>query len=400
MISGTNEVPARPRETPIPGPHDELDARSFHETLERARGATREDALAALGQSPLGLEGAASLLSVPREDILEELLVRSHAVTESRFHRTVLVLAPCYVSSFCANGCVYCRFNVEESPARRWISPRKAGEEVAALAARGFRRVVLVAGDLGSALSPQGITEVVAEARRHVPEVDLAVGAARESQYRTWNRAGAQGVTCYQETYDRAVYAQVHPSGPKSRYDRRLAALEMAGRAGMSRLGLGVLLGLADPMADLLALIFHARRLGRLFPDARLTVALPRLEPDVLVPVRRHAVPDEELLRLMGVLRLALPDAGLIDFPREPEWMRGRLLTAGVTHMTSDAGPGHGRAFVECLHDDGEREARDDRRDLELTWDLEDLGYRVVRDEGGAGGARARAANQGTGRAM
>ena len=376
MISVANEPVTRAAETPFPAA---LDIRAFHRALARARGTTREAALRALKRIPLDPEGAAALLSVPRDAILDELLVRSHDVTESLFHRTVLVLAPCYLSSFCANLCTYCRYNFRESPERRWISPVKVGEEVAALAERGFRRVVLVAGELRTAASPKYIVDSVTEARRFVPEVDLAVGAASEPQYRAWNAAGAQGVTCYQETYDRAVYAAVHPGGPKSRFDRRLGALERAGRAGMTRLGLGILLGLADPRADLLALIAHARHLRRLFPDARLTVALPRLAPDAL-PGQGHIVEDEELLRLMGVLRLSLPDAGLIDFPREPEWMRGRLLTAGVTHMTSDAGPGHGRAFVECLHDNGTREARDHRRDLELIWDLEDLRYRIVRE--------------------
>ena len=36
---------------------------------------------------------------------------------------------------------------------------------------------------------------------------------------------------------------------------------------------------------------------------------------------------------------------------------------------------------MECLHDDGIPGARDERTDLELTWDLEDLGYHIVRDE-------------------
>lgn len=377
MISATNEAGRRTASGPSPSP---IDTRFFQRVLARARGTTREAALRALKSIPLDTEGAAALLSAPRDSILDELLVRSHDVTESFFHRTVLVLAPCYLSSFCANVCTYCRYNFRESPERRWISPAKAGEEVAALAARGFRRVVLVAGELRTAATPSYLVDTVTEARRFVPEVDLAVGAASEPQYHAWNAAGAQGVTCYQETYDRAVYAAVHPSGPKSRYDRRLGALERAGRAGMSRLGLGILLGLADPRADLLALIAHARHLRRLFPEARLTVALPRLALDAL-PGQRYDVEDEELLRLMGVLRLSLPDAGLIDFPREPEWMRGRLLTAGVTHMTSDAGPGHGRAFVECLHDNGMREARDHRRDLELIWDLEDLRYRILREE-------------------
>jgi len=280
------------------------------------------------------------------------------------------------------NGCVYCRYNTEEPPARRWISPLEVGEEVGSLARRGVRRVVLVAGEDRSAASPEYIAQAAAQARRYVSEVDLAVGSASEAEYREWKLAGADGVFCYQETYDRAVYASVHPAGAKSRYDERIGALERAGRAGMSRLGLGVLLGLGPPAADLLALIEHARRLALLFPSARLTVALPRLNaaPGSPLPESAHPVTDEELLRLVAVARLALPRAGIIAFPREPEWLRGRLLSAGVTQMTSRGGVDPG-AFVECLHDDGATGSRDGRTELELVWDLEDLGYHVAREE-------------------
>ena len=117
--------------------------------LDAARGMARERALAALGESPLSLEGAASILSVPRDGILDELLVRSRAVTESVFHRRVLVLAPCYLSSFCVNGCSYCRYNAEEAPARRWISLPEVGEEVACAADQTssmFWRIMLHSG--------------------------------------------------------------------------------------------------------------------------------------------------------------------------------------------------------------------------------------------------------------
>ena len=167
----------------------------------------------------------------------------------------------------------------------------------------------------------------------------------------------------------------------------------------MSRLGLGILLGLSDPAPDLLALIAHARYLQSRFPSARLTVALPRLECRAGDPPAERAVEDLELLRLVGILRLSLPTAGLIAFPREPEWMRGRLLTAGVTHITACGGPRHPGDEVECLHDDGVPGTQDLRSDFELQWDLEDLGYTSLRQDDATGPPHA-ATLQGTGSAM
>ncbi len=63
--------------------------------------------------------------------------------------------------------------------------------------------------------------------------------------------AGACGVTLYQETYQEPLYGRYHPLGTKVWFDWRLEAPERAAEAGMKRLGLGILLGLADPRLDL-----------------------------------------------------------------------------------------------------------------------------------------------------
>ena len=49
----------------------------------------------------------------------------------------------------------------------------------------------------------------------------------------------ARAVILYQETYDRKVYAQAHPAGPKANYHWRLTALERAIAAGFRRVGIG-----------------------------------------------------------------------------------------------------------------------------------------------------------------
>ena len=83
----------------------------------------------------------------------------------------------------------------------------------------------------------------------------MAVELAAQStaSYRQMFRAGASGVTLYQETYQEELFARYHPLGTKVWFDWRLEAPERAAEAGMSRLGLGILLGLADPLEDIRA---------------------------------------------------------------------------------------------------------------------------------------------------
>ena len=54
------------------------------------------------------------------------------------------------------------------------------------------------------------------------------------------------GLTIYQEVYDKAVYRKVHPFGPKTDYKFRLDAPERGAEAGMRNVNIGVLFGLDD----------------------------------------------------------------------------------------------------------------------------------------------------------
>jgi 2-iminoacetate synthase len=93
--------------------------------------------------------------------------------------------------------------------------------------------------------------------------VHLNLGALSTAQYRRLHDAGAVGYHLYQETYDAEVYQAVHPAGPKRDMAWRLEAPARAASGGFESLGLGVLLGLAEPTEDLARLMEHAREVGR-----------------------------------------------------------------------------------------------------------------------------------------
>ncbi|MFQ5700825.1 MAG: radical SAM protein [Acidobacteriota bacterium] len=355
----------------------------FLSELERMQRADREPAPgidADPGGStpipPLDLRAAVRLLREP-SPCPDELLDRARRLTDEVFGRSILLFAPCYLSSFCVNHCLYCGFRFPAGGKRRFLSPDEAMDQIRFLAGRGMRRILLVTGEYPRLVTAEYLAGIIARGRTLGLELSVEVAPGPTRFYRRLVRAGAEGVVCYQEVYDRREYALLHPRGPKSRFAFRLGALERAGAAGMKRLGLGVLLGMsADPVRQVVSLIAHVRFLARLFPAAHITVSLPRLRPAVASFEPAAVVDDETLLRFFCVLRLALPRAGLVLSTRESAGMRRRLLQAGITQMS--AGSVTVPGGYGAPGDDLGQFAIADRRSIpEVVADLEARGYAV-----------------------
>jgi 2-iminoacetate synthase len=277
---------------------------------------------------------------------LAELSARAADVTAAEFGplapgdsgvggRRMLLYAPIYLSSYCVNHCVYCGFNYAKGIQRRHLGVEEAVGEANVLLGRGLKHQLLLAGEFPQLHTTEYFVEII---RRLValgvrPAVEIAPRAT--SSYAAMAAAGACGVTLYQETYDERRYARYHPRGPKASYDWRLEGLDRAGDAGMERLGLGVLLGLADPRADLLALMRHADYLHGRFPDRTLALSLPRINepPGSFRPP--FVVDDETFVRLYCVLRLAFPKAQLVLSTRESVAMRSRLAPICITQLSA-----------------------------------------------------------------
>lgn len=249
--------------------------------------------------------------------------------------RRMALYAPLYLSSFCTNYCAYCGFRFPHSIRRKHLTHEQAVREAAALNGRGFRHILLVAGDFPSLTTVEyyaGILRTLS-ARGVQPTVEVAPQSTRA--YAALARAGARGVTLYQETYLEDLYQRYHARGSKAAFDWRLEGLERAAEAGMARLGLGVLLGLADPRQDVVRLMRHGRYLASRFPDRTIAFSLPRIReaPDGFQPP--YPVDDETLVRLYCGLRVAFPRAELVLSTREPAALRNRLAALCITQMSA-----------------------------------------------------------------
>ncbi len=257
-------------------------------------------------------------------------------------NRTMVLYTPLYLSSHCVNYCSYCGFRFGEDIERRHLTEQEALEQADILAARGFRHVLLVAGDFPKLTSTAYFANIIRALQHMGLEIAVEIAPLSTAGYAELVEAGACGVTLYQETYDSRRYADYHWRGTKAAYDWRLEAPERAAEAGMARLGLGVLLGLAEPTAELVALIRHGRYLQARFPHLQLSFGLPRIHeaPGDFTPP--YVVDDALFVRLYAVLRLAFPRAHLVLSTRESVDLRSRLAQLCVTQMSagSSTAPG------------------------------------------------------------
>ncbi len=275
-------------------------------------------------------------LMAPCDDVrLEEMARQARALTLRHFGKTMRLFAPLYLSNECVNICQYCGFSRTNPILRTTLTPEQVGSEAEYLAARGFRSVLLVAGEHPKFVSADYVVDCIARTRACVPSVSLEIGPAEEPDYRSFTEAGADGLIVYQETYCTEVYERLHTSGPKRDFHWRLDCPQRAANGGFKRVGIGALLGLTDWRQEVLALAAHADFLMRVCWKSFLTVSFPRLRPAAGGFQPEAPVSDRDFVQILCALRLVFPQIGLVLSTREPAALRDRLFQLGITHTSA-----------------------------------------------------------------
>jgi len=290
------------------------------------------------GAGPGGwrLDDLAVLLSAPAAARLEELASVAHRLTVRRFGRTVHLFAPLYLSNQCVSVCTYCGFSAGNEIARRTLAVDEVVAEADALLARGFRQVLLVAGEHARIVSKDYLVACVEALAPRVPSLSVEVQVWDTATYRRLVDAGCDGLVVYQEAYDRDTYAACHLKGKKRNYEWRLGAPDRGAEAGMRRLGIGALLGLhPDWRSETLATAAHAVALIHRWWRVEVSVSLPRLRPAAGDFQAGHPLADRDFVQVLCALRVVLPDVGISLSTRESAAFRDALVPLGVTTMSA-----------------------------------------------------------------
>ncbi|OGC21405.1 thiamine biosynthesis protein ThiH [candidate division WOR-1 bacterium RIFOXYB2_FULL_42_35] len=288
---------------------------------------SQEEVRSILQIERLSLADFESLLSDSATEIIEELAQKAQRLTQKHFGKTMQFYAPIYLSNECNNQCVYCGFNSKVSGQRVSLSVEQAVAEAKVLAQMGFRHILLVSGEKKDVVSVDYLKRLVFQLRDLFASISIEIYPMSEYDYKELLAAGVDGLTVYQEVYDREIYEKVHPAGPKSDYNFRFETPERGGRAGFYKINIGYLLGLGDWQSETLALAKHAQYLQKKFWQSQISISFPRL--------KGSRVSDLQLTQMICALRIFLPKVGLVLSTREPAELRDNLIPLGITQMSA-----------------------------------------------------------------
>ncbi|MFA4996103.1 MAG: [FeFe] hydrogenase H-cluster radical SAM maturase HydG [Patescibacteria group bacterium] len=300
----------------------------------------------------LNLEEVGFLLNVDGKQLIEEIFKTAEKIKNDIYGERLVLFAPLYVSSFCVNDCEYCGFHRRNKSPRKKLTLKEVREQVKILENMGHKRLLLEFGEDPKENPIDYVTDVIKEIYKikfkngEIRRVNINIAATTVEDYRKLKEVGIGTYQLFQETYHKKSYEKLH-NGPKQNYERQLFAHNRAFEAGIDDVGLGVLFGLYDYKFEVLALISHAKYLDKKFGVGPHTFSVPRFQPADSVKFNSpYKVSEDELLKIIAILRLAVPYTGMIISTREKPETRAKAFKIGISQTsagskTAPGGYGH-----------------------------------------------------------
>ena len=293
----------------------------------------------------LSLHDAATLATCDDPETRARILAEAGKVKEAIYGRRMVVFAPLYVGNVCANDCLYCSFrSANRELPRRSLSLDEVEAETRVLLRQGHKRLLMLQGEeVGKAPQDGFLAAIeraysVKEGGASIRRINVEIAPLDVEGFRRLKSARIGTYACFQETYDRALYARFHRSGPKADFLWRLTVMDRAMEAGIDDVGIGALFGLGDWRFELLGLLSHAAHLEAAFGCGPHTVSVPRIEAAEGAPAALSVpspVCDDDFRLLVAILRLALPYTGIILSTRESDSLRNELFRYGVSQISA-----------------------------------------------------------------
>jgi biotin synthase len=246
---------------------------------------------------------ALALLQSPSELLLHVVAAAARLRRAYFSNRVKLNFLVNMKSGLCGEDCSYCsqrRGSQAGVLTYNWLSAERAAAEAERAAARGARRVCLVASGRGpSERDLDRVADTIAAIRRHRPELEICVclGLLTGSQASKLKQAGADAYNHNLNTAS-SHYGDICTTHT---FDDRVATVRQAARAGLSPCS-GVIVGMGESDEELVDVAFSLRALE---PDS---VPVNFLMPFPGTPLAGRAeLTPARCLRVLAMFRFVFP---------------------------------------------------------------------------------------------
>ena len=317
---------------------------------------------------------ASVLLACEDPEVNAEIRQLARDIKQAYYGNRIVLFAPLYLSNYCVNGCLYCPYHAKNRDIpRRKLTQEEIRAEVIALQDMGHKRLAIEAGE-DPAHNPlsyilESLETIYGTKHKNgaIRRVNVNIAATTEDAYRQLKAAEIGTYILFQETYHRARYEELHPSGPKAGYAWHTEAHDRAMAAGIDDVGLGVLFGLEGYAYEFAGLLMHAEHLEAVFGVGPHTISVPRVKPasDIDPDDFDNGIPDEMFEKIIALIRIAVPYTGMIISTRESQEVRAAALQLGVSQISGGSRTSVGGYGAEARPHDTEQFDVSDQRTLD-----------------------------------
>lgn len=288
----------------------------------------------------LSLEETAVLINTTEPELIEAIKEGARQLKEKVYGNRIVLFAPLYVGNKCSNNCSYCGFRSGNPDAvRKTLDDQELMAEVESLEDEGQKRLILVYGEHRE-YSPEyiahtvGIVYGVKKGSGEIRRVNINAAPLTIDGFRIVKQAGIGTYQIFQETYHPEAYTHYHLGGKKADYEWRITALDRAQEAGIDDVGIGALFGLYDWRFEVMGLVRHTNHLEACYNVGPHTISFPRMQKASSIHIdEKYLVSDDDFVKLVAILRLAVPYTGLILTARESAHIRTEVMRFGVSQI-------------------------------------------------------------------
>ena len=323
------------------------------------------------------LEDFKALISPAAAKYLEPMARLSNQLTQKRFGKTIQMYLPMYLSNECQNICTYCGFSLDNPLRRVTLTNAQILREVEVIKALGYDHILLVTGEANKTVGVEYFKNALKLIKPHFAHISMEVQPLDQADYEELIPLGLNTVLVYQETYHQEDYKKHHPKGKKSNFKYRIDTPDRLGRAGIHKIGLGVLIGLEDWRTDCFFTALHLNYLERVYWQTKYSISFPRLRPFSGGLDPKVEMNDRELVQAICAYRIFDEEVELSLSTRETEKFRNHIIPLGVTSISAGSKTNPGGYAVEPQSLE-QFEISDERTPQEIAQIIRAQGYEPV----------------------